>query len=242
MNKRITIIGDLHGRLEWKEIANNALVNFNKILFVGDYVDSFDIKPAEILYNLKEIIQFKKDNMDDVTLLLGNHDYAYIYDHTSISGFMWQIWQEYKKLFKDNIELFDIAWGYRNPKTQKYTLASHAGLTYRYWMETIAPKFNRTDDTLEEIGPNDLEIHEVLNLLKGDIIIWKVGSMRGGGGTPGPLWADYLELLDDPYPDINQIVGHTAAGTVSVDQFGDYFIAKVDGYYNKKLAHLQLNI
>jgi len=245
-NKKIVFIGDVHGRDEWIEVANEAMLKFQHVIFLGDYVDSFDIRPVLIKQNLEAIIGFKIQNPDKVTLLLGNHDWAYIYDQTGISGFEWQVWQDYKKIFKDNIDLFDVAWGHTNPKTKKYTLATHAGLTYQYWCKVILPALKDPENKLHNLTlRGDLEkykIHDILNFMKGDEKMWKVGAMRGGGGTPSPLWADYRELLDDPYPDINQVFGHTASGTVSVDQFGDYFIAKVDGWYNKKLAHLQLNI
>lgn len=249
-NKKILFIGDVHGRDGWIDIANEALRNFRHVVFLGDYVDSFHLRPVLIKHNLEGIIGFKIQNPDKVTLLLGNHDWAYIYDHHGISGFNWQAWQDYKKIFRDNIDLFDVAWGYTNPKTQKYTLATHAGLTYKYWNQVVLPMIKDPENKLHNLmDGGDLQkykIHDVLNFMKGDEKMWKVGEMRGGFGTPSPIWADYLELLDDPYPDINQVFGHTASGTVCVDQFGDYFIAKVDGYYNDKTSvtqlHLQLNI
>jgi hypothetical protein len=248
-NKKIVFIGDIHGRDGWIDIANDALRNFRHVVFLGDYVDSFHIRPVIIKQNLEAIIGFKIQNHDKVTLLLGNHDWAYIYDRTGISGFKWQVWQDYKKIFKDNIDLFDNAWGYTNPSTKKYTLATHAGLTYTYWNKYILPDLKNPESKLYKLTEGnglEMEIHEILNFMNGSEIFWKVGNMRGGSGTPSPLWADYLELLDDPYPDINQVFGHTASGTTCLDQFGDYFLAKIDGYYNDKIKdtqhHLQINI
>jgi len=245
-NKGIVFIGDVHGRDEWMEIVNEALLKFKKIVFVGDYVDSFNVRPVLIKHNLEAIIGIKIQHPDVITLLLGNHDWAYIYDEKAISGFQWQMWQDYKKIFNDNIDLFDVAWGYTNTDTGKYTLATHAGLTYEYWTKIILPRVHNFNDKLHNLteGGNldKYKIHEVLNFMKGDKDLWKVGNMRGGSGTPGPLWADYLELLEDPYPDINQVFGHTASGLPCIDQFGDYFIAKVDGWFNSKLAHMQINI
>lgn len=249
MNKKVTFIGDIHGRDGWIDIVNDALLHFNHVVFLGDYVDSFNIRPVLIKHNLEAIIGFKIQNPDNVTLLLGNHDWAYLYDHHRISGFQWQMWQEYKKIFRDNIDLFDVAWGYTNPRTKKYTLATHAGLTYKYWNQVVLPKLKNPEDKLYKLvegNPENYQIHEILNFMKGGDDMWKVGSMRGGVGTPSPIWADYLELLDDPYPEMNQVFGHTARGRVSMDQFGDHFIAKVDGYYNEKTkdtqCHLQINI
>ena len=36
-----------------------------------------------------------------------------------------------------------------------------------------------------------------------------VGGARGGWSAPGPLWADKSELLGDPFPHLNQVVGHS---------------------------------
>jgi hypothetical protein len=244
MKKSFCVIGDIHGRNDWKEIAITALTKFQHVIFVGDYLDSFDIKASNILYNFNEIIEFKKANFDKVTLLIGNHDFSYYMDEIGISGFNHNMWPAYKKILKDNIDLFDVAYGYENWKTKKYTLFSHAGLTYGYYKNVILPRLDGTLDNSGSFAGADINtpLHQILNRMKFDRLLWKVGSARGGSGTPGPLWADYSELLEDPYPMINQVFGHTASGTVNVNQFDDCLIAKVDGWYNKKLAHLVLNI
>ena len=67
-------VGDLHGKDVWKEIDT---IRYDKIIFVGDYVDCFTTSNVEIKHNLEQIIRYKKDNMDKVVLLLGNHDVQY---------------------------------------------------------------------------------------------------------------------------------------------------------------------
>lgn len=242
LGKKFLIIGDVHGMDSWKEIVDDKSTYFYHKVFIGDYVDSFSIKPVEILFNLKEIIAYKKKNPDKVTLLLGNHDWAYIYDEPGISGFQPAVWHQYKELFRENIDLFDVAYGYRNSRTQEYTLFTHAGLTYKFWMDHISPLINDESGVWHDLVDVNDDLHDILNKFKGDKILWKVGNMRGGFGTPGPLWADYLELLEDPYPDIHQVFGHTAAGTVNVTNIDGMMLAKVDGWYNKKLAHLSLTL
>ena len=78
--------------------------------------------------------------------------------------------------------------------------------------------------------------------MRDDEILWKVGAVRGGMGTPGPLWADYRELLEDPYIGINQVFGHTASGTVSVHQNGDDMLIKVDAHWNRNLGHMTVDL
>jgi predicted MPP superfamily phosphohydrolase len=65
-------IGDLHGRNNWIQWTEEYK-DVDKIMFIGDYVDSFDISNVEILDNLKNIIEFKQKFSDKVILLLGNH-------------------------------------------------------------------------------------------------------------------------------------------------------------------------
>ena len=72
---RITVIGDGHGRASWKSVDPNSC---DKIVFLGDFVDSFDVNNTVMINNLLDIIEFKKSNHDKVILLYGNHIYLYI--------------------------------------------------------------------------------------------------------------------------------------------------------------------
>jgi len=247
MSKKVLFIGDVHGLSEWRELALDALKNFYEIVFLGDYVDSFHVRPIVQLENLKAIIAFvRKRSKDNVTLLLGNHDYAYLNQHYTTSGYQFTQAPEYYKLFHDNIDLFKVAWGYRD-ENDKYTLATHAGLTKTYWNCYILPLFEEgkfLHSLLGEDKPFEkIEIHEILNYLRDkDEILWKVGSMRGGVGTPGPLWADYLEFMEDPYEDINQVFGHTPKISVTMDKNGDDFYVCVDSWGNKKQASIVISL
>jgi hypothetical protein len=214
---------------------------------LGDYVDSFFVPPVEQLFNLKNLITFLRKNKDNkIHALLGNHDFAYLYGYSGISGYQYQHFHEYKQIFQDNLDLFQIAWGYTNEITKKYTLATHAGLTQRFWDKFILPEF-KEGKWLHQITkgekPENLSIHETLNYLrdKGDII-WKVGSVRGGVGTPSPLWADYTELIEDPYERINQVFGHTPRVSVTLNHIGDEFYACIDNWGNKKIASMIITL
>jgi hypothetical protein len=257
----VLFVGDIHGNTDWEEIAISGLKNFCEIVFLGDYIDSFFISPAKQLYNLKNLILFIKKNIDkNIHFLLGNHDFAYINGNSGISGYQYEHAHEYRQLLQENIDFLKIAWGYTNPNTQKYTLATHAGLTYRFWTQYILPEFQEKitnkrfgdlpdhsrDGFLYKITdgkkPENLQIHETLNFLKDKELLWKVGSARGGSGTPGPLWADYTEFLEDPYPGINQIFGHTPKPAVTIDHNDGDFYACVDSWGNKKVASLVVTL
>lgn len=230
---KVLFIGDIHGRDDWKRMVEVALFYNLHIVFLGDYVDSKDIRPVLILHNLKKIIELKKQYPDQVTLFLGNHDYSYYDSRTYISGFDVHMWKDYEDLFRKNIELFDIAWGYTN-SNNKYTLASHAGLTLTYYNNYIKPLIDDKESLLNRVSEgaaNELPIHQILNYMVNEDIIFKVGNARRGEGTPSPLWSDISELKEDNYPGINQVVGHSIIGGVSTFLKNNDCLFKVDGSF-----------
>lgn len=247
MEKRVLFIGDIHGNPEWREMALDAAKRFYEIVFLGDYMDSFHVSSALQLDNLKSLIAFLRNKPKNVkvTALYGNHDYAYLNAYSGISGYQHSQAYIYREIFEKNRDLFNIAWGYMG-EDGKYTLATHAGLTSSFWNRHVLPLYEEGGylyQLTDGKGPDSIPIHETLNyLIDKKELMWKVGSMRGGAGTPGPLWADYLELLEDPYPDINQVFGHTAKSSVSLDKMGNYFIACIDSWGNKKIASMVISL
>jgi len=242
MSKKVLFIGDIHGVTDWEQIVQSSLAYFYEIVFLGDYVDSFFISAGEQLYNLNNICSFARKNKERVTLLLGNHDYAYIYNHPGIGGHQYEHIHDFKKIFQDNIDLFQIAWGYTNPDTQKYTLATHAGLTIRFWNNYVKPELKEGGFLYQFTNGVDCPIHEALNYMQDKEIIWKVGRARHGMGTPGPLWADYIEMIEERYKGINQVFGHTPQLTARVDQYEDDFIACIDSRGNRKAESLLITL
>ena len=187
---KILINPDIHGRVFWKYSIEHK-DEFDKIIFLGDYLDAYS---PDLLVNekdnFKEIIQFKKDNLDKVILLLGNHDCHYINSkilHSSrYNPFKASI---YHKLFNDNLDLFQLVYIYN-----KY-LFSHAGV-YQKWMD-----LNKL--TLKDLLDCDLDkLSKSLN--------W-IDYFRGGFYDVGScIWADIRDsgtekLLKGYY----HIFGHT---------------------------------
>ena len=80
------ILGDTHGNDIWKKIVEEE--SPDKVIFVGDYFDSFDISFAKQMYNFNEILDYKKSGNAEVTLLIGNHDYHYLpFVYENYSGY-----------------------------------------------------------------------------------------------------------------------------------------------------------
>ena len=92
------IIPDIHGRTFWKDAVRGR--ENEKIIFLGDYLDPYpdeglpegkhrtyeEVAKIQLsaIQNLNEIIEFKKEHMDSVILLIGNHDAGYMFNDTGI--------------------------------------------------------------------------------------------------------------------------------------------------------------
>ena len=72
------ILPDIHGRDFWRKPVQETLKEGDeKIIFLGDYLDPYDdegITDAVAFGGLQDIIRFKQEHPDKVTLLWGNHD------------------------------------------------------------------------------------------------------------------------------------------------------------------------
>ena len=232
---KIFVMPDIHGITTWKEQVYNVLnTSEDQIIFLGDYVDSFVAKPYIIIQNLKDIIELKKQHSDRVTLLLGNHDYAYVFGKFSITGFDMHMWFEYRHLINSNWDLFDLAWGYQGK--ERYTLLTHAGLTDTFYDELVA-HINNPENVLHDVlvlenekSWKDMPLHEFLNYFKDSVsLMWHISFYRRGDNYTGSiLWADKRELYVDRYPGIDQIVGHTHTNEVEIRKYPNddtlYFI------------------
>ena len=218
---KILINPDIHGRVFWKYSIEHK-DEFDKIIFLGDYLDAYS---PDLLINekdnFKEIIQFKKDNLDKVILLLGNHDCHYINSKIFHSS-RYNLFKAnvYHKLFNDNLDLFQLVYIYN-----KY-LFSHAGV-YEEWLKMC-------DLNLDNLINYDLDkLASYLNVLD---------YYRGGYGNVGScIWADIRDsetekLLKGYY----HIFGHTQLKfKVSTSEFScldcrvPFSLDSETGYINK---------
>jgi hypothetical protein len=249
MEKRYNIltIGDIHGRSAWKElifggetefffwkqaVENNYLEyedkfsfhEYDKIIFVGDYVDSFDISSADILENLKEIVLFAKTYPDLVVLLLGNHDIQYIVPNEICSGYRGEMYHDLHQLFKENEDLFRIAFldefehEYKGRLIMNRTLWTHAGVTHGWFTEftrDIANPRYRHQEFFE--GSENWKIDEIINTawkLRVDNL-YNVDATSGGHSVwAGPLWVRPHILNDFYLEGYDHVVGHTPQSAV----------------------------
>lgn len=194
---KILVIPDVHGRTFWRK-AKEEINNVDKVVFLGDYLDPYffeGITRENAIEEFKEIIKFKKENLDKVILLLGNHDCAYCFDFGSASRYDYDNEEEIKSLFEENKSLFKLFH-----KEEDY-LFSHAGVT-NYWLHTYFP---------------DKSINDFLSLKDEEIVpyLWVYSYYRGGRDQSGSIvWSDVREY--DREPTFYQIFGHTQLESVPI--------------------------
>lgn len=210
-NPVMLIIPDVHGRMFWR----SAIKRYPDLptIFLGDYLDpytSFDgILPSEALFEFKSILQFKQENPDRVTLLLGNHDVHYLNKQLNSSRKDWMNQDRIAEIFSRNLSLFQLVKLIRIGETQM--LFSHAGIIPE-WMELHFPEVDLTDTALL----SDLLNAQLVNLDQfkrfiSDALMDRSASRWGSAQYPSVIWADVEDhqMLERRLPNVYQVFGHT---------------------------------
>jgi hypothetical protein len=238
---KILSIGDIHGRSVWKDklfgsynafeqwvhersvgagevMADTYPINdYEKIIFVGDYVDSFTVGNAEMLKNLEDIIELKKAYPEKIVLLLGNHDVQYIQTDQWCSGFRPEMKHDFGKLFNDNIDLFQMAYYAELPvhegRKNRKILWTHAGVTGG-WLKQIEGVFRNEKHKKHVIlreyyGARIDEMIQVAWELRLPSIFNVDGDSGGMCQWAGPIWVRPRMLQWEAIEGYDQIVGHT---------------------------------
>jgi len=130
-------IGDIHGLTSWEKIVRDN-PNADNYVFVGDYFDSFDISGIEQLFNVENIVRFKKETEANsgkkVYLLIGNHDHHY-WPGTKwrgiISGYQHKMAPSFEQFFIENESMFQMCVLIDN-----LYLCSHAGISEDFLKDT----------------------------------------------------------------------------------------------------------
>jgi len=191
---KIITIGDLHGRSCWKKAVNKE---YDKVVFIGDYVDEWSISNEVMKQNLLEVIEYKKQNPEKVILLLGNHDIHYIhFPEHRCTGFRPEMQIDFAQIFGENHSLFDVAFQIDNH------LWTHAGIHEDFYRFKIEPNIEKEDKNLADT------LNRMYAMNRPEL--FEVGHLRGGTSAVGGIfWADKQLTSDKPLREYYQIVGHT---------------------------------
>ena len=218
--KSTLVFGDIHGTTYWKKaVADNPDCRY---IFLGDYLDPYtDVPREELICNLNEIIQLKKDRNDDVVLLLGNHDLHYFCrDVPGTSGrFDYQISEVAREIFTENLSLFTYSVQEGN------RIFTHAGISESWFLNEFKGDLNKN---IAEQFNNPQMPREQLRALH------QAGEARGGSwcSIGGIFWADISEL-NDPLSGYTQYVGHNRTGKIREVEKNDGKIIFCDCIYNE---------
>lgn len=186
------VLGDIHGCDTWRKIID--LENPDKIIFLGDYFDSFSISTEQQLANFYNILKLQEIlPKDRVILLLGNHDYHYLVDGVKYSGFSnirkIVVQPLLKEAVKENkIQIIHIEGKY---------VFSHAGIT-DYWLKEVAHLYTVKDITFDNIPLSYLDWNDI-----------QFPDPYGDTISNSPIWVRPYSLVQDAVPFFNQVVGHT---------------------------------
>ena len=232
--KQILVVPDVHGRTFWKEPVYKYINKVDRIVFLGDYLDPYpdegvEYEPEDIYANLMEIVDLKRNNINKVVLLKGNHDQHY-YSRTfnELAGGTRQDslrWNKYHEFFNENKNLFQLA--HLEKVGDRPYLFTHAGVTV-YWLNKVNSVLWNLPDNEASVANQD--IIDRINMLDddgvGQELLAVIGQSRtwfGGEKTGGILWAD---VDDHPIPcapkaygldQVFQVFGHSRIHRDTID-------------------------
>lgn len=190
MIMKTLMIGDIHGRNQWKYITANE--EYDKVVFLGDYFDTHEnVSHEEQLKNFEDILTFKSDSPDKVILLYGNHDHSY-YNNERCSGYNVAYADKISEILKEADQISYL----QAVHVQDDIIMSHAGVS-EYWLTNVAHLDNPADITMD-----DLSIFN-FNYLTGI-------DYYGDTISQSPIWIRPQSLISNLLPGYRQIIGHTS--------------------------------
>ena len=210
-------IGDVHGRSLWKLIVNQEQ-DADRIVFIGDYFDSFDIKGEEQLNNFLDIIEFKKTTDKEVIMLIGNHDYHYFPEvgENGTSGYQSIFSHQIKPTIDANREHLQMAYQF-----DEY-LFSHAGVSSAFMDSVFGNDGWKVETMVEQL--NEQFKYKPLTFQFGSAVSIKKMSYLdpyGDNEEQSPIWIRPRSLMaanrETLRKQVIQIVGHTQVKKLDID-------------------------
>ena len=196
---KILVLGDIHGRLIWKDIIERE--NPDLTIFLGDYVSTHELISAEQqLSNLEDILNYTESNLDKVILLRGNHDLeACNYYWASCSGHDPYVTKGMLEMKDRFLILSQWLYVYNN------IVFSHAGVSKRF-----------IENVENHLHLYDLPLLDILNIINSiepcELFAFtpcKMSDYYGISETQPLTWIRPQTLVDCAIDGYIQVVGHT---------------------------------
>lgn len=177
------VVGDIHGV---HEIVDPVLATGQPVVFIGDYLDSYDRGIDDQLQTLHKVLTAVVDGK--AVALMGNHELSYLDTNMRCSGFNSKLLYKLRQPFRGEQSYLSAMRQYLKPyHFAEGFLISHAGVSR--WM----------------LDRQDISLREYLDDEQFD----DIGRARGGWAPVGGLyWCDWDEEFI-PLPKQPQIVGHS---------------------------------
>jgi hypothetical protein len=201
---KIVCLGDTHGRIHWKNIVAKE-TDADKIVFIGDYFDThYDVSVDQQIQNFIDILNFKKENVDKVILLIGNHDFHYLKGaQETYSGY-----QKFKAIDINEVlepavstGLLQMCYVYED------FVFTHAGLT-KTWCENNDINLSELEDSVNRRFMSNIES---FRFTYGDNF-----SNSGNDVTQPPIWVRIPSLLKNKLDGYRFVVGHTTIEELTI--------------------------
>jgi hypothetical protein len=209
---KIVAIGDIHGDPLWKYIVGIEK-DADLFIFLGDYFDSFVYSTTEQINNFLDIIQFKRDNMDKVILLIGNHDEHYYTRYSGTSGYQQLGETLIKPALLTNKDIIQLAYSIDN------LLFTHAGVSPVFMDNVFGVDSWNIDNMVELL--NEIFKYQPL-FIKFDNALGKFTDSSGDNDFQSPVWIRPRSLMkanekSEIKKKFIQIVGHTQQNQIDIE-------------------------
>jgi predicted phosphodiesterase len=231
---KTVIIGDVHGHDSWKQIVQQEQ-DADRIVFVGDYFDSFTVPGLVQIQNFQDIIEFKTTTDKEVVMMVGNHDFHYFPEigENGCSGYQARMAPSIQHVIDTNREHLQMAYQFDD------ILVTHAGVSSIWaddilgeWeVETLADQINE----MFKFQPSKIEYRQYKQI--GDQVYGTGGY--GDETFQGPLWVRPRSLMVANYDTlrtkVRQVVGHTHMKEIDIEGKSTggryYFIDTMPKFY-----------
>ena len=212
------LLGDTHGRTLWKDIVTKE--SPDQVVFIGDYFDSLEISQENQLRNFIDILEYKY-RVPNTILLIGNHDFHYMFNYERYSGFQPKMYPTFNHLLNEEKDSFQMAFLLDD------LLCTHAGVSAE-WLR---------DNDISEDADIVKEINELF-IAQPRMFMFSGSEPSGDDTYQTPIWIRPQSLMNanknsSLKKTYRQVVGHTqVSADASIEMLnkftgGRYFLIDV---------------
>lgn len=223
---KVLFVGDVHNHYYMFDDVErlDKEYNFDRIIFLGDYVDDWNTTNKESIETLNKVFALKNSNPDKYTFCIGNHELSYM--GYPCSGHKYELGEVVEGLLRDNINLLDfyaeVLLG------NKIFICTHSGITNGYAINEL----DRYGEYIKVLKEMNKDKRKYLPLLT------HCSYFRGGNSPYSSfVWADKREMFSilesgEELVIPHQIVGHSPVKTATGINHNNVWFLDTHSTYN----------